>query len=473
MKNEIKNPNNFQYNKNVEISNDIYLKNKWGTETINISSISIPEEIQINPEENQDNNYIITTFTKSKIRNIFIILLLPIIIISEYFYRNKLYSFSLELGIKLQKYYSEIFIDFMLFITKFACDYCCFIFLVIISYICSLIQTFIYLIGLITCIYVQSLLKILYGNSRPFFDNNNLFKGLCDGGFGNPSGHALVSTFIYLTLFHYLIKIKYINENKLLKFLFGFLFSLLTLLVFISRYILGLHSLNQIIFGAFIGLWLFILIFIVIKLDKISIISYRTIYQNKKYIFIISISLLFLLFIPFWCANKFNRKLNYLNLNEKLNYNCSNVKAYKRFNNEGIFGCLIILVLIGFYYGQILFWIIFDKYYKNNLNKSNNDYYLIDELLNRWNKNKCYIFDKKENAYIFFKAVFVCFWPLIIFFFVKSNMAFIVLIIKLGLPLLLISFLFFSFGFYWLVLVFLGNKEKILNNYYQINIDDI
>ena len=63
-------------------------------------------------------------------------------------------------------------------------------------------------------------MKIIYGNSRPFIDNHNLFKGLCDGGFGNPSGHSLVSAFIYLTLFHYLIKLKYINENKLLKILY-------------------------------------------------------------------------------------------------------------------------------------------------------------------------------------------------------------------------------------------------------------
>ena len=79
MKNEFKNSNKYGFNNKVEISNNMYLKNKWGIETINI--IPIPEEIQINPEENQENNYIITTFTKNKFRNIFIL-----IILFKYFY---------------------------------------------------------------------------------------------------------------------------------------------------------------------------------------------------------------------------------------------------------------------------------------------------------------------------------------------------------------------------------------------------
>ena len=462
---------NMDLKNKVEISNNIYLKNKWGIETINI--MSIPEEIQINPKEIQESNYIISALRKNKIRNIFIMILLPIIIISEFYYRKNLYSFSLVLGIKSQKYYSDIFISFMKFITTFGCDYCCFIFLCIIFSLFSLVQTFIYIIGLIFCVYIQSLMKIIYGNSRPFIDDPNLFKGLCDGGFGNPSGHSLISVFIYLTFFHYLIKLKYISDNKLLKILLGILFSIITFLIMLSRYILGLHSINQIIFGALLGLWLFHFIYILFKFDNISMITYRKIYQKTKYISIISISCLLLIILPFWCSKRFNRKVNYINLNEKLNYSCSQVKAYKRFNNEGIFGCLIILSLIGFYYGQIIFWNIFDKYYKNNMNNPNNDYYLIDELLNKWNKNKCFILDKKENVYIFIKFLLVCLSPIFIFFFTESNSVIILLILKFGLPLFLISFLFFSFGLYWLILIYLGNKDKILNNYYQINLDDI
>ena len=472
MKNEFKNSSNYDYNNKVEITNNMYMKKKWGIETINI--ISIPEEIQINNDDNNENNYIINIILKNKIRNIFVFILLPIIIIiSEIYYREKLYTFSLKFGIKMQKYYSNIFINFMKFITKFGCDYCCFIFFGIIFISFSLIHTFIYFIGLMLCIYIQSLMKMIYGNSRPFMDNNNLFQGSCDGGFGNPSGHSLISVFIYLTFFHYLIKLKCVSENKLLKFLLGILFSILTSLVFVSRFILGLHSINQIIFGAFIGIWIFLLTFMSFKLDHIPIVNYRNSFNNKKYIILITIFLLLLVYAPFYCFHKFNRKVLCINLNEKLNYNCSNVKPYKRFNYEGIFGCLVIFALIGFYFGQIIFWIILDKYYKINLNKDNNDYYIIDELLNKWNKNKCLMFDRKENMYIFLKILFVCLSPFIFFFFINSYSPIIILLFKYGLSLLLISFLFFSFGLYWFFLIYLGNKEKILNNYYQISIYDI
>ena len=56
MKNDFKKSNKYEYNNRVEISNNLYMKNKWGIETINI--ISIPEEIQINNEEASENNYI-------------------------------------------------------------------------------------------------------------------------------------------------------------------------------------------------------------------------------------------------------------------------------------------------------------------------------------------------------------------------------------------------------------------------------
>ena len=107
------------------------------------------------------------------------------------------------------------------------------------------------------------------------------------------------------------------------------------------------------------------------------------------------------------------------------------------------------------------------------MSENNNNYFLIDELLNKWNKNKCLLFDKKENIYIFLKAIVFCLSPLIAFFSVNSSSVSIILFFKFCLPLFFISLFLFSFGFYWFILIYLGNKEKILNNYYQLSIDDI
>jgi hypothetical protein len=246
-------------------------------------------------------------------------------------------------------------------------------------------------------------------------------------------------------------------------------------LVIISRLFLGLHSINQVIYGSFLGIWIYSIFIHVFKLNKISMITYRKIYQNFKYIFFVSLLFLLSILILIFSSLIFNQTLNYINLNNSLNLNCKKVKQYRRFNNEGIFGCLIIMALIGLYYGQFIFWFLSDKYYKKNISNLNNDYYLIDELINNWNRNKCYLFQKKENVVKNFKSIAVCISPLFLFFLISSDndSVIIIFLIKFSIPLLLISFLFFGFGLYWFILLYCGNKENIINNYYQYNIDDI
>ena len=109
----------------------------------------------------------------------------------------------------------------------------------------------------------------------------------------------------------------------------------------------------------------------------------------------------------------------------------------------------------------------------NKLN--NNDYYLIDELINNWNKNKCFLFHKKSNLFIIIKIIVVCSLPLSIFFFISpdNDSMLIIFLIKFAIPLLLTSFLTFGIGLYWFIITFCGNKENLINNYYQFSIDDL
>lgn len=476
MKN-ISSPNktlNFDFNNKIEIPSDnIYIKPKWGVE--NISIVSISDEIHINKNEDIETNYLIKTFSENKSRNIFILILFPIIIITELLYRNTLSIYSLKFELSLQKYLSDRAIFFFSFITKAGCEYFIVISLIIIFFCFSLIQTIVCFFGLTVCIYLQSLLKIIYGSLRPYIEKQELFKGVCDGGFGNPSGHALVCFYIYLILLHYLINHKYFNEKRSVKILLTLLFWLMIIIVITSRIILGLHSINQIIYGSFLGIWIYYVLINVFKLNKMSMITYRKIYQKSKYISFISLFLFISLLTPIICASIFNQQLDYIDLNNKLNLNCEEVKKYRRFNYEGLFGCLIIISFIGFYYGQFLFWYFSDKYYKKNMDKLNNDYYLIDELINTWNKNKCFLFHKKGNILNIIKYIIICVSPMIIFFLISSdnNSMLIIFIFKFTIPLLLISFLIFGIGLYWFILLYCGNKENLLNNYYQVNIDDL
>lgn len=467
-----KNTYNPTFNNKIEISNDIYMKPKWGLENINI--ISITDEINIKKNEDLETNYCIKTFLENKNKNIFILILLPLIIISEVFYRESLFNYSLKFEKNIQNSTTENAFVFFRFVTVAGCDYFIGISLIIIFLGFSFIQTFVYFLGITLSIYIQSLMKIIYGNSRPFMEKQELFKGICDGGFGNPSGHAIVSFFIYLILIHYIMKHKYFNEKIIIKILLICLLITLLLLVVFSRIILGIHSINQIIFGSLLGIWIFLFLIYSFKFDKMSMIIYRKIYQKKKYIFSISLLLFLSLITPIILGSIYNRQLDYVDLNNKLNYNCKKVKTFRRFNYEGLFGCLIMVSFTGIYYGQLLFWHYLDKNYKVNIDKLNNDYFLIDELINTWNKNRCYLFQRK-NILKLIKLLFICGSPLIIFFLISSenDSMLIVFLFKFSIPLFLFSFLLSGIGFYSFLLMYCGNKESLLNNYYQLNIDDI
>ncbi len=40
---------------------------------------------------------------------------------------------------------------------------------------------------------------MLYLENRPYWDNEGIYPYVCEGGLGNPSGHALMSTAVYLS----------------------------------------------------------------------------------------------------------------------------------------------------------------------------------------------------------------------------------------------------------------------------------
>ena len=77
----------------------------------------------------------------------------------------------------------------------------------------SLIKSSVFMTGFLFCLQFHSMMKIWYGNTRPFWENKDLYKGICDGGFGNPSGHSMISTYLYLTLYIYLQDLKCFKNN--------------------------------------------------------------------------------------------------------------------------------------------------------------------------------------------------------------------------------------------------------------------
>jgi membrane-associated phospholipid phosphatase len=117
-----------------------------------------------------------------------------------------------------------------------------------------------------------SFLKFAMANPRPFMLSTDIkLIGACPTSFGNPSGHSITASMfgivLFLDIFHgkgfegYTQSTKHSNGTYLL----GVLILLIWVSVIpVSRFILGAHSLDQIVFGFTLGLWAaFVLHFLV------------------------------------------------------------------------------------------------------------------------------------------------------------------------------------------------------------------
>jgi membrane-associated phospholipid phosphatase len=114
----------------------------------------------------------------------------------------------------------------------------------------------------------------------------------CAKGFGSPSGHSSSAwsfpIILFLDIFHGMpIKEK---KNNLVNFMFSSWFTYLTVLslaifwVFIipfSRYVLGAHSLNQILFGSLLGIFQGFTMHFIIR-DRVLRLTERIINLNQE-----------------------------------------------------------------------------------------------------------------------------------------------------------------------------------------------
>ena len=219
--------------------------------------------------------------------------------------------------------------------------------------------------GFIFCLQFHSMMKIWYGSKRPFWIEPSLYKGICDGGFGNPSGHSITTSFLYLSLFFYYTQAK-VTRDKYKILIIILLFCLFWIvMILLSRIILGMHSVNQIIYGTSLGLIISSFIFIVFKIHQLPVSIYKKFFREKKYKYIILSILCVFIIITISNVFIFNKEFDYDKYNDILDKLCEKkVPKYRRFNLDGLFGSITILALLGMYLGQVLLWYLIENKYK-------------------------------------------------------------------------------------------------------------
>ena len=463
------------------------------------------QELEIDKRQMNDNYFKNAFFNNFKL-NIIIIIISIILFIIEFFYRDPLFKYSLDFEKNWQENATKETITTFKIFTKIGGEYLMAVPIIIVLWFFTLIKSYVYLMGFIFCLQFHSMMKIWYGNKRPFWQDPSLYKGICDGGFGNPSGHSITTSFLYLSLFFYYTQAK-VTRDKYKILIIILLFCLFWIvMILLSRIILGMHSVNQIIYGTSLGLIISSFIFIVFKIHQLPVSIYKKFFREKKYKYIILSILCVFIIITISNVFIFNKEFDYDKYNDILDKLCEKkVPKYRRFNLDGLFGSITILALLGMYLGQIVFWYLIENKYKfNEVNYMNNIKQIqemnindikfsndnknskneiinknkietdnlsqdsFDDLINHWNTNRIYICDFK-NILKLIAVLIICLLPAILFIAIKNDSDIIIIFIfKLGIPMLLVPFLIYSFGFYFLIKISCGPKETLLKRLQEI-----
>jgi membrane-associated phospholipid phosphatase len=320
---------------------------------------------------------------KKKIYIICLFFYLIIVFVTEIFYRGKLYKFSINFEEKIKQegflhyfcfFWSYIFIYGMLLIGT-----------ILVMFLYPLNILFCYVTIVVTLIFIMCLLKSIYINSRPYWDifndiykkNNPLdkFPTECDGGFGNPSGHSLMST-SFLCLWYLLINSNPIKKFKkilqiFIKCITLFIIIICILSVTFSRIHRQVHSFNQIIFGTLLGISVFFTFCFIIEFDKMKPNEFINILDRYKYFIIPILLILFSISVI----------LGYTRHNENETEYQIVLKKYCKYRREQIFGTNtayhsgVIFIVIGGYLG-----LLFLKY------KISKIYLINDFIFYNWNQ---------------------------------------------------------------------------------------
>ena len=483
-------------------------------------------ENEIKESENEknriDDNYFLKTFFKRLTLNIIIIVLSLIAFIVEFFYRKPLFNYSLDFEKNWQEKASKATISMFKFFTKIGGEYLMAVPVIIVICFFTLIKSYVYLTGFVFCLQFHSMMKIWYGNKRPFWEEQSLYKGICDGGFGNPSGHSITTAYLYLTLCLYYKQTKRLEKNYITLIIILIFCLFWMLMIILSRLILGMHSVNQVIYGSSLGVIIFLLIFIVFEIHRMPVSVYKKFFREKMYIFIILG--IFAIFIALTIMNNFifNKNFDKDKYDEILDRLCEKkVAKYRRFNYDGLFGSFTVFIMLGMYLGQIIFWYLIENKYKlnnvniikpveinineerfyqknshdeinvnnnneiknsNKLNINNNNEIennnsinnikiennnlsndSVDDLINHWNMNRIFLCHDVKTVLLIILTIIICLIPGILFIVISKNAnIFVIFIFKLGIPFLTMPLLIYSFGFYYVIKLSCGSKDVLM-----------
>ena len=431
--------------KNISKDNNIENENAISNMKINIEMHS--NSIEILNKEKKEKKIL-------KIKIIIAIIYYILIISSEFSYRKKLFSKSIELEEKIQENYEKdcSFEKFWKLISHFGTAKITMFTWIIIFSTFPINYSFQYLQSIIYTSYLTNLFKMFYRNNRPYWESEKIIFA-CNSGYGNPSGHSMTSSCVYLSLATILTDFKIFQKNKkgiIFKVIIYFLFIILMFMIMSSRIILGAHSLNQVIYGFLLGLGNYFVIFYILSFHKYNNFDFLNFFQKKFNNLIFMIFHLVLVIITI--ITYFSVKESNIDEITKKIFNgvrCKIKKDYLMFKNDGLYQSLSISAVIGAHLGILILIMLIEKKFGH-----------VSEKLIIWNR---VIF----KYWLFRLPILIVSGIGIILYFLipgKWNLA-LVFIFKSIIPFFLATFGLYSFGIYYSI--YYGFS------YYQVDYNNI
>lgn len=118
----------------------------------------------------------------------------------------------------------------------------------------------------------NSYLKLAIAHPRPYMINSNIIPVSCSKAFGTPSGHSSSSMMFAIIVFMDIFHSKSLPYART-RSNYGWMSYIVTLILVaywamsipFTRFILGAHSLDQILFGTSLGIWQGIIMHFVVR----------------------------------------------------------------------------------------------------------------------------------------------------------------------------------------------------------------
>ena len=262
-------------------ANDLSPKDNLGNKSTNDLALNVKNNT---PPLSNDSNYFMISFYQNYLPNIVLLSALFILIIVEIIYKEALFKYSLTYEQNLQNSLSKFSLKFFEIISFTGNGFFIAIGLILIFCYFSLIKTIFICSGLILIVYLHDLMKLIYSDPRPFWIKTILFQDKCETSYGNPSGHSLVSFFSYLSFSYYLCQIDKIKSNNTYKLSIYLIAIFISALTAFSRLALGVHSIDQVLYGSFLGIFAFLIFAFMFKIYDMPLIHYIKFFREKKYI---------------------------------------------------------------------------------------------------------------------------------------------------------------------------------------------